>query len=559
MVTVKRLYLYGVLSVALVPLLLGCSHLLQLALEGFADVVGVRALGGSRLAREELSWALALVVVAAPIWVLHAWLLRLSVRRSESDAIDERASAARATYFFVVLAIALGVAGWCLFELTSAVIRFLASGDEAWSLAGPVAGAAVAGTAWALHLRWRARDLGVAPQRTAGDWLTRLYLYGVLFVAAAVALMLTANLLTTVARQLLELRPAWESAGWWKEAIVAPLAGILVASMGWLIHWSLCTRLLALAPPMGEAHRQSRTRTGYLLGVVLLCAGAVLVLASTSLRHIIAAPLGVWQPSDGSRLIEDVGGPMVMLAPFLAAWWWHIRRSSAEALAFGGPLRARSVTRSGRYVVALVGFAGLSIGLAWELQAILDIADASARRGVISAAVLRDSGTPALATALVGLLLWTPAWLLSLRDRARDPLEVAGATSRRAYLLLVSGLSVVALMGSLAYLVYQVMGVLLETGQLDDTSWAISILVVASVVLAYHLLMLRSDLRLAATAETPRPGVAEEGGMETVGAVEMLELRGPAGADFEALNAAIRSRLPEGYTLRLVAGAERLG
>jgi hypothetical protein len=42
-------------------------------------------------------------------------------------------------------------------------------------------------------------------------------------------------------------------------------------------------------------------------------------------------------------------------------------------------------------------------------------------------------------------------------------------------------------------------------------------------------------------------------------AVETLELRGPAGADFEALNASIRSRLPEGYCLRVVGAGTSTG
>ena len=80
MLTVKRLYLYGVLGVALVPLLVGLTDLIRLVVEGLADAAGVRALGGAALAREELSWALALVVVAVPILSLHAWLLQRSMR-----------------------------------------------------------------------------------------------------------------------------------------------------------------------------------------------------------------------------------------------------------------------------------------------------------------------------------------------------------------------------------------------------------------------------------------------------------------------------------------------
>ena len=114
MITAKRLYLYGVLGAALVPLLLGLTDLLRLALRGVAGVVGRRDIIGAEMVREDLSWALALVVVALPIWIVHVWLVRrLTSGSSSSAANDERASAARATYFFLVLAATGIVAGEC--------------------------------------------------------------------------------------------------------------------------------------------------------------------------------------------------------------------------------------------------------------------------------------------------------------------------------------------------------------------------------------------------------------------------------------------------------------
>jgi hypothetical protein len=183
-------------------------------------------------------------------------------------------------------------------------------------------------------------------------------------------------------------------------------------------------------------------------------------------------------------------------------------------------------------------------------------------------ALIRDDAAPAVALALLGLSLWVPSWLLARRERIEASLEAASATSRRTYLLLVSGLALVAAMISLAYLVYQAVRALLEAGALGDTAWAIGTFAVASVVLLYHLVTLRTDMRLVA-ASTPAPAAE----METDGpvdagpglaamtgvAVETLELRGPAGADFEALNASIRSRLPEGFSLWVVGEGTHAG
>jgi hypothetical protein len=549
MVTAKRLYLYGVLGAALVPLLWGLSDLLQLAIRGAAGVVGSRDIIGAELVREDLSLALALVVVALPIWLVHLWLVRrLTSGPSNSAADDERASAARATYFFLVLAATSLVAALRLFDLTGEVLGVVIADDRAWGVAGALAGFIVVGSTWILHLRWRSRDLRSSPDRLAGDWLTRAYLYGTLFVLAGLAAFSAGAVLSVVAQELVATRPAWGSEGWWQDAIVGPLAALVVTSSAWLVHWVMAGRLLNAAEPMGEAHRESRTRTGYFLAVVLLSATAVLIAASMGLRHVFAEILGVWRPSDGLRLIEAIGGPLLMTVPFLCAWWWHLRQASAEALAVGGAALWRSVVRSGRLVVAFVGLAGVTVGLAWELEALLDGLDIGSRGGPLASSTLRDAATPALALALVGLAMWTPAWALSQRERARDAFEVVASTSRRAYLLLVSGLSVVALMGSLAFLVFGATRVLLDAGPMPDTAWPASVLVVAGSVLAYHLFALRSDMRLARRAETP-----SDGGEAVERATETIQISAPAGADFKVLNAAIRTELPEGYRLRVIA------
>lgn len=566
MITAKRLYLYGVLGVALLPLLLGLGVLVQLVLEPLVEFAGVHTLAGSHLARSELSWALAVVVVSAPIWALHAWLLRRSMQESPSAEAEERASAARSTFFFVVLSATVAAAGMNLFQAALDLADVLLIGREPWDLSASLAGIAVAGCAWLAHLWARAGDLRVVAYRTAHDWLTRLYLYGALFISLAIGLVAAGSVLTTVTREALGLAPTWESADWWKASLAGPLAGVIVAMTGWVTHWLLAGGLVRAAPPMGEAHRRSRARTGYFLAAVTLCATAVLVAGTLGLRHLLAAIVGAWTSPEGSQLLADVGGPLVMVLPFLVAWWWHSRRAALEAFDVGGPAHGRAVVRAGRYSVAFVGLAGAAIGVAWGTHALLDLIDLASPRQFVIDALIRDDVAPALALALVGLCLWVPSWLLARRERIVAPLEVATATSRRTYLLLVSGLALVAAMISLAYLVYQAVRALLEAGALEDTAWAIATFVVASVVLLYHLVTLRADMRLIAASARPTTTESEpvrlpDAAVQAAAGVafETLELQGPAGADFEALNASIRSRLPEGYCLRVVGAGTSTG
>jgi hypothetical protein len=299
---------------------------------------------------------------------------------------------------------------------------------------------------------------------------------------------------------------------------------------------------------MGEAHRASRTRAGYFGAVVAVSAAAVLVLVAMGLRSLFTAATGTAAPLTDTRLIEEVAGPLLLAVPYLVAWWWHLRRLTAEALAFGGPVHAQAARRAGRLVVSFVGLAGFSVGVAWELQSLLDAIASAGQDTLFSSAEAGEVTASALATALVGLALWAPAWILSQRERAREVVVVATSAARRAYLFLVSGVAVVALMGALAFVIYQATRMVLGTELIDDASWALAVLIVAAVALAYHLYCLRADLLVARTVAPPEPH-AEDAGR----AVETIEISAPEGADFKVLNAAIRTELPEGYELRVVS------
>jgi hypothetical protein len=553
MLTVKRLYLYGVLLASLVLLTWGLTDLLRFGLAELARSAGTAPIYGGSFAREELSRALALGIVAGLIYAVHLVLLQRGLHGPAHEVADERASTARATYFLLVLIGSGAVLVWSLVDFVAGLLVVVVFGGRGVDLIGPAGAAVVAGAIWLLHLRARGGDLRSAPARTAGDWSTRAYLYGALFATVVMAAFASGDLLTVVARGVLDLRPAWESARWWEEAVSGAVAGLGVGVVGWGVHWSLAARLGRAPDPMGSAHRTALTRRGYLFATELVAAAVVLVFASMSLGNVFAELLGVWRSSEGARLIEDIGGPLLMSVPFAFVGWWHVRQASAEAVTLDGARAERAARRTGRQVLATVGLAGLAVGLTWQLHLVLQALGAADRAVLFASPGMGAADTNALALALVGLLLWTPAWARSQRDRARHALEAAVATSRRAYLMLASGVAVVAAMGSLAYLVWQATRMLLDSGTVDDLSLAVAVFGVSTVVLAYHAWQLRADLGVAHMAAVEEPMV--ETGATEARSRETIEISAPAGADFRVLNAAIRSELPAGYELRVVAPA----
>ena len=548
MLNAKRLYLYGVLGVALAILLWGVTSIFRLALQAIGAAAGSGDAVGADVARDELSLAVALVLVAVPVLAVHLWLIRRTVVESPGAAADERASTIRAAYFCLVLTITGAIAVLQLYEVVQQLAGAALASQRVEGLAGATAALIVTGVAWLVHVWWRRSDFLAEPARTANDWLTRAYLYGGLFILAVLLAYWLAEILTVISSELAGARASWEP---WQRDIVTPIAGAVGSAVGWSANWILALWLVRADPPLGEAHRASRTRVGYFLAVLLVCSGAALVLVATSLQYVFSEILGVWQSYDGTRLAEDVFGPLLMAVPFVLVGWGHHRRLVREASAFGGPSRFASARRSALYGLAFVGLAGAAIGVAIAAQGMLDYLGAS---GVFDRTVaLRDEVAPGLGFALTGLVLWIPTWRLVRRDRAAEPLLVADSVPRRAYLLLVSALAVVATMVSLAYLAYQLIRAVLDAGPVEDPAWAVSGVVVGGVVLGYHLLLLRADGVILAGSPAPAESPIGEGGTEA-GVAETIEISAPAGTDLEAVNAAIRADLPEGSEMRVLPG-----
>jgi hypothetical protein len=140
----------------------------------------------------------------------------------------------------------------------------------------------------------------------------------------------------------------------------------------------------------------------------------------------------------------------------------------------------------------------------------------------------------------VGAGVWLWHWYAAQRRVVEAPAAERGATTRRLYLFGVLALALVALLGSLAFIIYRIFNVLLGVAPaatlVAEISLSLGVAAVTAPLLAYHALELRDDL--AARAEpaiTPR--------------TLTLVLSGPPEADLAAEVSALRRHLPAGYSL----------
>src|SRR5262245_52203811 len=104
----RRVYLYTVSFVALAAVAIGVHDLLALFVGRFVDESRV-IVGESGEIREQASFAIALVVVGLPVWLIHWWLVLRGSRGGDARAMEERGSAVRSLDLNLVRAITAAI------------------------------------------------------------------------------------------------------------------------------------------------------------------------------------------------------------------------------------------------------------------------------------------------------------------------------------------------------------------------------------------------------------------------------------------------------------------
>jgi len=107
----------------------------------------------------------------------------------------------------------------------------------------------------------------------------------------------------------------------------------------------------------------------------------------------------------------------------------------------------------------------------------------------------------------VGAPLWIGYWVPMQRIVSRGGPEDRSSVSRRAFVFAATGVSLLALLGSLTALLYQVLQPLLDgtlsLAILRDARWSIATALTAGAVAVYSLLVLREDQAALRRLEPP--------------------------------------------------------
>jgi hypothetical protein len=254
-------------------------------------------------------------------------------------------------------------------------------------------------------------------------------------------------------------------------------------------------------------------------------------------------------PRDAEPFARRLLDPVVRAIPFIVSWAYYRRHMLEEAALFTEGTRQATVRRVYVYAIALIGLALTGYGLAGLIAVTID-------RTAANSVIITTSGSDAWRAEVAGLasltLVGAAAWLwhwAQVQDWLRREPEVErNATVRRVYLFTAIAGSIVALLVSLAVVIYRVFAEILGVEDVnalaDDLGLPAAVLLVAAVVLVYHALLLRDDL----------------GEREAAPDLQLTTLQfvvsGPPGADPDAVVAAVQSALPQGYVVRTVTRSE---
>ena len=551
-VLARRVYLYAIALSALGMLVTGLAGLLQVCLEAVAAVGAAAVTVGADDLRGRVSFSGALAAVGVIAWAVHWGLAERPVRRGDEA---ERRSGIRKLFLYLVLFVGgliLTLSGRSVLEdlLRLAFGRSTASGLTAGDVLEPLSLLLVSGAFWQYYAGVARTDRRIVPEVGDAATLRRWYVYGLSFFGLLLLLFSATDLLQTLWERLAEPTGAGTVGQTWLATAVAEQVSSVGSGLAlWYLAWSHSSAWFASAD---EPDPESRSvlRKVYLYVVLLIAVAWAVWNLGQILYWLLRAAL----VPEGASTAADLGAALAPVLVFGLAWLYHARVVRHEAAVAGELSRQTTIRWTYGHLVALVGAVTLASGLTGTLATVLDLL---VQPGAVRPSYWWEDRLSLFATLIV---VGLPIWLLSWGRLQREAAEPTARQSpvRRIYLFLALGVSVLTLLGSGAFTLYQLIRLALgerwTAGQTSELLGAGSLAAVAGVFLAYHLRVSRRDAAQATDASVEIPAPAP--------AVALLRVRASSPELLEQFHRRTVSQAPAGVEVELLdldgAAADRL-
>ncbi len=490
--TIRRFYFYLVAFISLEVVVWGGISLARTLFENLP--------GGNT---NQLATGLSLVLVGAPIFLLH-WLIaqRDALRDEEEHASRLRAvflyGARLATLMPVVQNVLALISRPMLALLgSSANLALIGATQSVWDNLAAIAINLVAWAyfEWVLRADWQAGLSGAGATTPLAD-VRRLYrfiwvLYSLVYAISGVLQLLRYIFYSVQTINRVEV-------GWLGNGLAWALVGVPL----WVITWQSVQRLLTRTGEPGERSSPLRLSVLYLLALT----GVVVTLSSVG---VVLAYVLRWILGETQTLVDFLSVHNISLSigiTFAILWAYYGRRLHSEISLEPDPLRQAGLHRLYGYILALAGNGVAFFGAWWLLSVLVDLLFGS----LTGTDLLRTRVSTGLAALLVGMPVWLSYWprmqaeaalLTDQGDHARRSLV------RKTYLYLTLFLTVAGGMASAGALFFLALKAVLVNPAADfwlSFFQRLQTLLIVLVWLLYHLEALRRDARFAQRALSDR-------------------------------------------------------
>jgi hypothetical protein len=398
---IQQAYVYIVCAIAIHMVVLGLANVVRVLVElaagtppaAFLGLPFLFAEGSSRpgQTREQISLALALVLIGAPAWYLH-WR---GAQRAAERTTDDRASPVRSGYLhlvtFVTALLVFSHAHFALGHLLGEWLRPAPGPTDfggdifkaplAQLVIGPVAMVAVAAITWTFHARVATADRRRTAIGGAAAAVRRIHTYLLAAIGLFAVLVAATSFLADLWRVAFEApRPApleprpgsivvvteatTPVGDRLRYAVTEAFPTLLVGVTLWLAHWRPAQQLAARDDAEGTAERRSAVRKLALYFVAFVSAVTVLGQLSVALVGLLRQLLGDPDPGGGETLLAAAGTPLVSVAVFGIAWLLHRRVIAADTDRQPELEAQADMRRLYYYLIAAIALAMLAFGSA---------------------------------------------------------------------------------------------------------------------------------------------------------------------------------------------------
>ena len=489
MKSIRRLYFYLVAIISIEVVVWGLISLLR-------SIVNQTVSGGA----QALAQALALILVGVPIFLVHwLWAQRASAREEE-----EKTASLRAAFLYaILLATLIPVAQNFLSFIDRSLVQTTGLGVErafsafreqtiADNLIAIIMNGIVAAYFWnILRGEWAmlTDPLKGAGKENFSD-VRRLYRY---------TWMLYGLLMTVIgAQQILRFLfyiPGDILGELGREIVVNGTALILVGAPIWVYAWRVIQDSLTDPAEMGSTLR---------LGILYLLALGGVVTVITASWNVVNILLSVLFGEDTTfrDFIREIGGPLSIGIPLGAVWAYYGHWLSRHIESVGDKVREAGMKRLYKTILSFIGLVVSFIGVATLVSFTIDIVTGY---GILLSETYRNNFASSLSSLIVGLPLWLTMWRpMQAEALAQGELgdHARRSVLRKFYLYLALFASVIGGMATAVGLVYQLiaaaLGGVTGSGFANNLLNLTQLLFLFSVVLVYHLSVLRRDGESAA-------------------------------------------------------------